>query len=153
MTKRQNNSGNSAINVSKIHSKTDLNHAHKIRYEVFVIGQNVPEEEEIDEYEDDSVHFLAIKDGVPCGAARWRVTSEGVKLERFAVLDRFRGMGVGSALVEAVLYDIENNPEMNEKKHYLNAQLPAMSLYRKFGFQEVGEVFQECDIDHYKMER
>lgn len=153
MTSHQEKKNSSNIIVSKIHSKEDVEYAHKIRYEVFVIGQNVPEEEEIDGYEKASIHFIAKKDGVPCGAARWRITAEGVKLERFAVLEKFRGTGVGSALVEAVLNDIKTNADAKDKKHYLNAQLTAIPLYRKFGFKEVGEIFQECDIDHYRMER
>ncbi len=141
----------SDIQAIRISDDSDLNIAHKIRYEVFVIGQNVPAEEEIDQYEKFCRHFLALVDGVPCGAARWRTTDKGVKLERFAVLEGYRSRGVGSALVQAVLQDIHSQPEHSQKLHYLHAQLSAMPLYQKFGFRPEGEMFQECDIDHYKM--
>lgn len=143
--------GKSAIKVLKVHTSKDLDLAKNIRYEVFVIGQNVPAEEEIDAFEDESFHFLALKDGQPCGAARWRYTEKGIKLERFAVLDQFRGCGIGSALVASVLEDISSNPKSREKLLYLHAQISAMRLYSKFGFKQVGELFQECDIDHYEM--
>nr|GFD49624.1 hypothetical protein [Tanacetum cinerariifolium] len=51
-------------------------------------------------------HYLARVDGQPAGAARWRPTANGVKLERFAVLDEFRNQGVGEALVKQVLADV-----------------------------------------------
>ena len=144
---------NNDVSVKRVTSSEDLKTAQQIRYTVFVIGQHVPVEEEIDGFEDESCHFLAFIDNVPCGAARWRKTSFGVKLERFAVLDTYRSKGVGSALVQAVLDDIFSTPENHELTMYLHAQLDAVPLYEKFGFKKVGELFQECDIDHFKMVR
>jgi predicted GNAT family N-acyltransferase len=151
MANLQGKSCNPHINVKKIYTNQEIKQAQQIRYNVFVIGQNVPPEEEIDKFEDDSFHFLALIDGIPCGAARWRFTEKGMKLERFAVLENYRGHGVGNALVDAVLKDIDSNPDSNGKQLYLNAQLGAMNLYSNFGFRKIGELFQECDIDHYKM--
>jgi len=139
------------IKVRKIQTNDELKLAHKIRYDVFVIGQKVPERDEIDQFEKESFHFLAYADNTPCGAARWRFTDKGVKLERFAVLDRYRSLGVGSALLKEVLMDISKHPMAKGKSLYLHAQLSAMDLYSKFGFKRVGELFKECDIDHYKM--
>ncbi|MCK5703226.1 MAG: GNAT family N-acetyltransferase [Cyclobacteriaceae bacterium] len=151
MTDLQGKSGEPQINVKKIHANQEIQQAQQIRYNVFVLGQNVPPEEEIDKFETESFHFLAYIDGTPCGAARWRFTEKGIKLERFAVLENYRDNGVGSALVDAVLKDIDSNPDSNGKQLYLNAQLAAMKLYSKFGFKKEGELFQECDIDHFKM--
>jgi predicted GNAT family N-acyltransferase len=141
------------IKVKKIQAAGDFETAHNIRYEVFVIGQNVPEDMEYDEFEDVSTHFLAYAGETPCGTARWRITENGIKLERFAVSEKYRGLGVGSALVANVLEDIAKRPEAKGKPLYLHAQISAMNLYAKFGFKQKGEIFQECDIDHYKMYR
>ena len=138
--------------VNKITTKEGLQDAFGIRELVFVVEQEVDAAEEYDEYEDSSVHFLAEIDGTPVGTARWRFTSNGVKMERFAVLKDARGQGVGQALVAAVLADIAQHPEGKGKKRYLHAQIHAMPLYAKFGFQAVGDQFEECDILHYKME-
>ena len=73
-------------------------------------------------------------------------------MDRFAVRKEARGKGVGQALVAAVLKDIEMHPDGKGKKRYLHAQIHAMPLYAKFGFQQVGEQFEECAILHYKME-
>lgn len=138
--------------VEKITTKEELQEAFKIRELVFVVEQEVDAAEEYDEFEDSSVHFLAKIEGAPVGTARWRFTANGVKMERFAVLKDARGQGVGQALVAAVLADVAQHPEGKGKKRYLHAQIHAMPLYAKFGFQAVGDQFEECAILHYKME-
>jgi len=139
------------IQVKYITKPEDLKNAFRIREKVFVLEQKVPAEEEYDEFENSSRHFLAFSDNIACGTARWRYTDKGVKLERFAVLSDFRSQKVGSALVKAVLDDIRNNELSKDKILYLHAQLTAMPLYSKFGFQPVGDMFEECNIKHFKM--
>ncbi|TDQ14993.1 putative GNAT family N-acyltransferase [Algoriphagus boseongensis] len=138
--------------VEKITDKSSLESAFEIRRQVFVIEQNVDPLLENDEFEESSTHFLAKIDGKAVGTARWRITEKGVKLERFAVLQNSRGRGVGQALVEAVLADISKNPESKNKLKYLNSQLTAIPLYAKFGFAKVGEMFEECNIQHFQMQ-
>lgn len=140
------------LTVEKITDESSLQQAFQIRRHVFVVEQKVPASEEYDEFEGVSSHFLAELDGKPVGTARWRFTKNGVKMERFAVLEDARGKGVGQALVEAVLEDINSNPDAAGKTKYLHSQLTAISLYSKFGFEKVGDMFEECNIQHYKME-
>ncbi len=140
-----------SLRVTKITQEEELNSAFSIRDKVFVIEQEVDPAEEYDEFEQSSTHFLAWLDDQPVGTARWRFTSNGVKLERFAVLKEARGKGVGQALVGAVLSDIAATPETAGKQKYLQAQLTAMPLYSKFGFEKEGDIFDECNIPHYKM--
>lgn len=141
-----------SLQVEKITNKEELDEVFAIREKVFVIEQEVDPTEEYDEFEETSIHFLAKLDGVPVGTARWRFTSNGVKLERFAVLKETRGKGVGQGLVEAVLKDIASNNHTKGKLKYLHAQLQAVPLYTKFGFEKVGDIFEECNILHYKMQ-
>ncbi|MFN3996894.1 GNAT family N-acetyltransferase [Algoriphagus sp.] len=136
----------------KITDESSLRQAFQIRRQVFVIEQKVPASEEYDEFEESATHFLAKLDGIPVGTARWRFTKNGVKLERFAVLAEARGKGVGQALVAAVLEDLNSSPETKDKTRYLHSQLTAVPLYSKFGFEKVGDMFEECNIQHYKME-
>lgn len=138
--------------VEKALGKTAKEIVFKIRSKVFVDEQNVPADKEYDQFEDDSFHFLASSNGKPVGAARWRFTTEGIKLERFAVLSEARGKGVGQALLTAVLRDIMVHPDAQGKMKYLNAQILAVPLYEKFGFKKVGDQFDECNIQHYRME-
>lgn len=141
-----------SLQVEKITRDDQLKVAYSIRHQVFVLEQEVDPNAEYDEHEAKSKHFLAILEEKPVGTARWRITPNGVKLERFAVLEEARGKGVGKALVAAVLSDIKTNPKAYGKKKYLHAQLSAVPLYLKFGFEKVGEMFEECNILHYKMQ-
>ncbi|MFC5191994.1 GNAT family N-acetyltransferase [Algoriphagus aquatilis] len=140
------------LRLEKITDNSLLREAFAIRNQVFVLEQNVDPALERDDFEATSHHFIAFLEEIPVGAARWRVTDYGVKLERFAVLREFRGKGIGQALVSEVLKDIAANPEAAGKIKYLHAQLSAMGLYSKFGFEKVGDLFEECFIQHYKMQ-
>ncbi|MHB1178633.1 MAG: GNAT family N-acetyltransferase [Daejeonella sp.] len=136
------------VNVQKVTGKDELDKVFAIRRKVFVDEQNCPPELEW-EFEDESTHFLGLVNDTPAGAARWRLTNKGYKLERFAVLKEFRNAGMGKALVSAVLSDLPEDAEYV----YLNAQLPAMGLYEKFGFEKEGPQFEEAGIQHFKMVR
>lgn len=137
------------ITVIKITDIRDLDAAFTIRGKVFVEEQKVPQQEEYDEYDKTAHHYLATYNGIPAGAARWRPTDKGIKLERFAVLADFRNQQVGSAVLKTVLSDVLAS--YPESKIYLHAQVPAVNFYARHGFRTVGDMFSECDIDHYKM--
>lgn len=141
------------MEAQRITAPHDLETAFAIRHNVFVEGQNVPAEAEHDAYDaDGATHYLArAADGTPCGAARWRKTDGGVKLERFAVLTEYRNQQAGAALLQQVLEDVDAT--WPGAVVYLNAQLPAVRFYERHGFEKVGEMFEECDIQHYKMVR
>lgn len=136
------------IQVKPIGSPTELNTAFEIREKVFVKEQKVDPEEEYDEFEDTSRHFIALFNGIPVGTARWRKFPNGIKLERFAVLSDYRNKGVGTALVKAVLHDV---PRPNQL--FLHAQLTARQLYESNGFEPYGEEFMEAGIQHIAMKR
>lgn len=142
-----------SIKVERVKTKEQLDSIFKIREEVFVVEQQVDPSEEYDEFEETSTHFIATVDDQASGTARWRFTKNGIKLERFAVMKSMRGKGVGQALVQAVLDDIASTDSANGKLLYMHAQLTAIPLYAKFGFEKVGEMFEECNIMHYQMEK
>jgi predicted GNAT family N-acyltransferase len=137
---------NKTVEVKKISNPAELEIVFEIRRKVFVEEQACPPELEW-EFEDESTHFMALVNGVPGGAARWRKTNKGFKLERFAVLQEFRGEGVGQALVKAVLADLPDAADYV----YLHAQVQVVNLYQKAGFVKEGEQFEEAGIQHYKM--
>lgn len=118
-----------------------------IRKKVFVEEQKVDEREEFDDYESNSLHYLGFFDGIPAGTARWRITREGIKLERFAVLKQYRKNGVAGAILEKVL----NDTVATGVRIYLHAQITAVGFYEKYGFVKQGPLFSEAGIDHYKM--
>ena len=136
------------VKVIKVTDTASLEKVFAIRREVFVGEQHCPPELEW-EFEDESNHFLAMIDGQPGGACRWRKTDKGYKLERFAVLKKFRRLGVGQELVKAALADLPADAAYV----YMHAQIQAVSLYEKFNFEKTGPLFEEAGIWHYKMER
>ena len=121
--------------------------AHKIRYDVFVIGQNCPEELEW-EFEEESTHFLLIENNIPLATARHRKTDNGFKLERFAVDLNSRGKGFGMLILKAILEDIKGSNSLK----YMHAQEQVTPFYEKVGFEKSGNIFAEAGIMHYKME-
>lgn len=132
--------------INKITSETDLNEAFSVRYLVFVLEQDVPDDLELDDYEESSTHYLARWQERPCGTCRWRNTEKGIKLERFAVLPLFRGKGIGAGLLQQALADVAH-----EHTIYLHAQVTAVGFYEKYGFVKTGEPFDEAGIMHYVM--
>lgn len=139
------------IEVVKIDNDADLNEAYLIREKVYIEEQQIDRQDEFDEFDESSHHFLAKSNGQPAGTGRWRITSNGAKLERFATLPEHRGKGVASRIIQAMIGHIKAD-FADISYFYLNAQLTAMPLYSKFGFKPVGDEFLECDIPHQKME-
>ena len=79
--------------------------------------------------------------------ARWRETSVGIKLERFATLKSHRNNGLGAVMLEDILDDIIPLG----KEIYLHSQLKAIPFYERQGFTIEGEMFVEAEIEHYTM--
>lgn len=121
--------------------------AREIRYRVFVDEQHVPEDLEYDEFEAVSRHYLMKVGDEPVATCRWRTTAGGVKLERFAVLQAYRGKGFGNLLVRNVLQDVL---KLN-KPVYLHAQEAVVPFYHKLGFRAYGDIFVEAGIRHFLM--
>ncbi|MCF8227697.1 MAG: GNAT family N-acetyltransferase [Bacteroidales bacterium] len=122
--------------------------AFKIRTLVFVKEQDVDPKIEYDEYENQCQHYLVYVDGNPIGAARWRETGAGIRLERFAILPEYRNNKLGEKLLKKMLQDVlpKNKPI------YLHSQVRSQGVYERNGFVAKGDVFNEADIDHIYME-
>ena len=124
-----------------------FNQAKAIRTQVFVEEQGVPELLEYDGYESTSSHFLVFDQEKAVATARWRQTTDGIKLERFAVLPTYRGKGVGRFLVQQMIQEVKSLSDCI----YLNAQIQVVPFYEQLQFERVGPLFEEAGIQHYKM--
>jgi len=134
------------IKLKIIKTDDDYQSCLSIRKQVFIMGQNIPVEIELDDDHIEADYFLAEIDHISVGTARFRKTDSGIKLERFAVLEDYRNFGVGKALVLFILNHLKN-----EKTIYLNAQESVIEFYGKLGFEIVGDQFYEAEIPHRKM--
>ena len=128
---------------------TDASEAlRRIRYDVFVAEQRVPEVLEWDDADAVSMHALASDDaGAPIGCAR--LLPDG-HIGRVAVVRDWRGRGVGSALM---LELIDAARSRGDAEVIVNAQVTAMPFYARHGFVATGDVFEEAGIDHRVMTR
>ena len=118
-----------------------------IRFDVFCVEQGVPEALEWDGIDAECVHAIAEDgDGAAIGCAR--LLPDG-HIGRMAVRPRWRGRGVGSALLEAL---VEIATKRGDERVMLNAQTHAMPFYARYGFAPVGEPFDEAGIPHQSME-
>lgn len=87
-------------------NETQLNDALSVRKDVFVNEQNVPLEEEVDQYDtlDAATHFVVYSnDKTPIGAGRLRTIDGSGKIERICILKNFRKTGAGKLLMEEIL--------------------------------------------------
>ncbi|KLV26132.1 GCN5-like N-acetyltransferase [Niallia circulans] len=131
--------------------KTDkeLKDAFYVRQTVFVQEQNVPIEEEIDAYEEDSVHFVLYDDDKkPIGAGRYRTFDEYGKVERICILSTNRKGGAGKAVMNKIEEYALNNGAPALK---LNAQTQAIPFYSKLGYEVISDEFLDAGIPHKTM--
>ena len=128
-------------------SDVDFLLAQQIRTAVCVQEQGVDASDEYDALEEISQHYLVAVDSKEVATARWRFTSNGIKLERFAVLPTYRGKGIGKYLVEQVIEEVQKYA----KPIYLHAQIQVVDFYQKLGFEKEGPLFEEAGIQHFKM--
>ena len=94
-----------------------------------------------------ALHFLARVDGQPVGCAR--LLPDG-HIGRMAVLNDWRGKGVGRRLMKVLLMEAER---LKLGHLFLNAQTQAAGFYTKYGFNQVGGEFFDASIPHVRMER
>ncbi|MBE9567929.1 MAG: GNAT family N-acetyltransferase [Proteobacteria bacterium] len=124
---------------------TDRNELSQIRRQVFIEEQDVPEDLEWDELDESSTHFIVTDHKKPIACAR--LTTAG-QIGRMAVLSEYRGRGIGSRLLQAVLQAAQQRdlPDV-----YLHAQVSAIPFYVRHGFTCRGETFSEAGIAHREM--
>lgn len=116
-----------------------------IRKSVFIDEQHVPRDMEWDGQDDDCTHFLASVNAMPVATAR--LTAKG-QIGRMAVLRQYRGTGIGSRLLAAV---IEQARQSRLQQVFLHAQVSVIGFYEKHGFSAEGDIFIDAGIEHRTM--
>jgi len=118
-----------------------------IRTIVFIEEQHVPEVLEWDEYDETSVHILVEYNGEAIATGRLLETGQ---IGRMAVIKKYRSKGIGSEIIKKLMLIAEKE---GMQLLFLNAQVDAVLFYKKFGFKEEGEVFDDAGIPHLRMVR
>lgn len=120
--------------------------ATPIRYDVFVDEQKVPADIELDAWDARCLHALAFDaDGRPIGTGR--LLPDG-HIGRMAVLASARGLGVGTAILRALMQAAR---QRGHAEVVLSAQTHAVAFYKREGFTEEGAVYEDACIPHINM--
>jgi predicted GNAT family N-acyltransferase len=122
-------------------------HAAPIRMVVFVEEQRVPAELEMDDKDAGCVHAVAFDGERAVGTGR--LLPDG-HIGRMAVLQAFRGKGVGGEILEAL---VEAARRRGEREIVLSAQTHALAFYRAHGFEAFGAEYEEAGLPHQDMRR
>ncbi len=124
----------------------DMADLRSVRTEVFVVEQNVPEDEEWDEHDAHSKHVIARDpDGRPIGTGRLTAMHT---IGRMAIVRDWRGKGVGAAILRVLL---EQARASHIPRIELHAQTHALAFYSRAGFVAFGDEYDECGIAHRSM--
>lgn len=136
------------METRRITTEEQLEEAFRIRKAVFVKEQGVPEEAELDEYDDVADHVLVYFENEPVGTGRVRIVDDMAKLERICVLSTHRKHHLGRAIME----ELEAIAiEKGVAKAKLHGQVQAAPFYEKQGYEIASTVFMEENIPHVKM--
>lgn len=119
----------------------------RIRREVFIEEQGVPEKDEWDEYDPVATHFLAVDASTGGSVGTARLLPSG-KITRMAIQRPHRRQKIGSQLLSAVC---QYAKAQGFKTVYLDSQMAAAEFYELFGFVREGAVFQDAGIAHIRM--
>ncbi|MEO7917199.1 MAG: GNAT family N-acetyltransferase [Dokdonella sp.] len=137
---------NAIYTVSIADWATDLPDLREIREQVFIVEQNVPAIAEWDDVDAQSLHVIARDiDGRAIGTGRLNPQHT---IGRVAVISRWRGRGVGAALVKALL---DGARARGSARVELHSQTHAINFYERLGFVAFGDEYLECDIAHRSM--
>jgi len=123
----------------------------KVRVAVFADEQGFPLDTEIDEYDEpgQSVHLLLrllpSKQTIGCV----RIVLAKGKVGRLCVLKGYRQYGFGRDLMEK-LHEVAIS-KYGIKRFELNSQMPVVRFYAKYGYEPVGDEFDEEGAPHQKM--
>ena len=131
----------------------DVDEVYALRHEVFVVGQDVPEDLERDEFDDAALHAVARAGGALVGTGRLLapgVVAEDATVGRLAVAASARGRGVGAAVLD-LLESLAR--ERGWPAVELHAQTHALGFYERAGYLPFGDVYDEAGIEHQSMRK
>jgi len=120
-----------------------------IRASVFMIEQNCPYEEEFDGNDFAGAHILGLVGGQPAAVMRIRYFAQFVKLERFAVVPRYRRTLIAKRVME---HGIELCRRKGYRKMYGQAQTRLVSFWQRFGFNPMTKSKPFVFSDHEYVE-
>ena len=128
--------------------------AFTLRYQVFVLEQNIPAHLEFDEIDAKSPpYFVIFDDCLPIATIRYQADEKQpdlIRPDRFCVAKEYRRKGIGRQL----LTDYERQGKKDGYKgSILSAEWSAKAFYEKLGYQAFGKTFLEDGIKCVNMQK
>lgn len=115
-----------------------IKRAQSIRYQVFTLEQQIPKELDLDGLDEESIHALVVEQGKPIATARLTVKQgSACTLARVAVTKAYRGAGVASKVVQALMGYAQSN---GVDSIVIHAHSYLRNYYERFGFEFIKEV-------------
>jgi len=131
-------------------NEADLVDVHAIRQQVFCEEQKISQAIERDGFDASAIHLLVSVDDKPAATGRLLVNADEYVIGRVAVLQKYRGKGLGDLAVRLLIRCAYN---MGGETQTVHSQLQVREFYEKLGFSAQGEVYQEAGIAHITMLR
>jgi predicted GNAT family N-acyltransferase len=142
----------SNIKILRADNQALIDQVFAIRTEVFVHEQKCLPSEEFDDLDAVAQHYLLFENELAVGTGRFRKTNKGIKIERIATLNQYRGKGYATELLNHLMF-VSKTIYKDANCFYLHAQVSVKPLYEKLGFISYGNTFIEADIVHQAMEK
>lgn len=131
---------------------TELYDIAKARNEVFVCGQKITCENDLDD-KDKKCYHLSVYDGENligyCRILDAGVSYNEASIGRVLVLNEYRGRNIAQNMLKKAMDFIIN--DLRENKITLSAQFYIKGLYESVGFKAISDVYEEAEIPHIKM--
>jgi predicted GNAT family N-acyltransferase len=129
----------------------ELREAFEVRRQVFVREQGISEDLVFDGRDREAMHMVVKVGEKVIGSARVQfLAGNQAKLERMAVLKRYRRKGIGK---EILLFLDTVWKDKRVQQVIIHAQLEVVPFYKLCGFDELGSPFREAGIKHIKMSK
>ncbi len=139
-----------SIEIRQPAGAQELRAAFDLRFAVFCDEQGVPVELELDEYDTDALHLVAVEDECVVATCRLLRVGDTVRFGRLVVAQPARRRGIAADL----LAEAERRArEMRAHRLVLSAQTYAVGLYENAGYVAFGDTYDDAGIEHVSMER
>src|SRR5882757_8694229 len=140
------------VTVEVVRSMDEMARVIAIRGAVYMGEQHCPFEEEFDGNDFSATHLICNKNGEPVGCMRIRYFADFAKLERLAVRNESRNVGLAGKLLDAAI-------DLCRKKGYsvlyAHSQKRFLKVWEQRGFKLMGArelVFSDFDYVEVKLE-
>lgn len=124
--------GDRRIGITVVHCMDDLLKVFAVRAATYVAEQDCPQGEEFDGNDFTATHLLGFVGSEPAGCLRIRYFADFAKMERLAVVHRFRRTRLAFKLIEAGIAFCQAK---GYRKLYGHAEPRVCKLWERYGFR------------------